>query len=91
MTIAVEIRLSNYQIEQATTRLAHQRFAIRQLGFHADPRNAEIANDALASMEKRLAALLVSHAALLKKQKPSLPNFSFFRRSPDANASPSRR
>lgn len=64
----IEVRLSNYQIEKAASRLAYQRAAVRRLGFDADPALAKIANETVASMEGRLAALLISHASLLEKQ-----------------------
>jgi hypothetical protein len=60
------IRLSNLQIKKATTRLAHQRAAIRQLGFQANATLAKVANETVVSMECRLAALVVGHARLLK-------------------------
>ena len=67
-----EVRLSNYQIEKATARLAHQRAAVRRLGFEANPYLAQAASAALATMESRLAKLLLSHASLLERQgKPT--------------------
>ncbi len=59
----VELRLSNYQIEKATARLAYQRAAIRKLGFDAELRISDIAHEALVSMESRLAELLVNMPA----------------------------
>ena len=64
----IEVQLSNYQIEKATSRLAYQRAAVRRLGFDANPTLARLANETVASLERRLAALLVSHASLLEKQ-----------------------
>ena len=63
---SVELELSNYQIEKATARLAYQRAAVHRLGFNADRRLAELARETLAAMERRLAALLVTHASLVE-------------------------
>lgn len=82
MTESVEVRLSNYQIEKAIARLAYQRGAVSRLGFDANPYLAKVAKETLASMQDRLAALLVRHADLLAEQG-KLPGARASRRSDD--------
>ncbi len=68
----VEVQLSNYQIEKATARLAYHRAAVHRLGFDADTRLAELAQETLVVMESRLAALLVEHPSLVEQQQNCL-------------------
>lgn len=67
-TRAFEARLSEYQIEKATARLAYQRAVIRRLGPNADGRVAQVANEMLVAIEVRLAELLLNHVNLLEAQ-----------------------
>ena len=68
----IALQLSNYRIEKATARLAHQRAAIRRLGFDADQRLAELAQGTLLVLESRLAELLVGHASLVTQQQRNI-------------------
>lgn len=67
-TRAFEARLSEYQIEKATARLAYQRAVVRRLGPNADGRLAQVAIEMLVAMEVGLAALLLNHVNLLEAQ-----------------------
>ena len=72
MPESVEIRLSNYQIEKAAARLSYQRAAVLKLRYVGDGRAVELAREAIASAEGRLAALLVDHDRLVQEQERRL-------------------
>ena len=63
-----EVEHMNYQIEKAELRLSYQKVVVKKLGFDAEPRYADLANDLLAMMENRISLLHKRRDALLSAQ-----------------------